>query len=68
VYIGRAWRFGLPAVILIASFVVLGIFGVLSTFVGMATYFVASGALYLYAIADPPLLARHLKTFAPRWY
>ena len=46
----------------------LGLVGVLSTFVGMATYLIAVAGLYVYAVVDPPFLAKHLETFVPKWY
>ena len=67
-YLGRARRFAIPAIAILAIFLALGLAGVLSTFIGMAAYLVALAVLYLYAIADPPMLARRLETFVPKWY
>jgi signal peptidase I len=66
-YIGRAKRFGVPALGIIALILALGLTGALSTFIGFAIYIIAFVALYLFAIVDPPLQARHHQ-FHPKWY
>jgi hypothetical protein len=67
VYIGRARRFLLFASAYLAVVLALGLAGLLSTFVGMATYVVLLVSLYVFGIMDPPILVRP-GTFEPKWY
>jgi hypothetical protein len=67
VYVGRARRFLLFAAAYLAVVLTLGLAGLLSTFVGMATYVVLLFSLYVFGIVDPPIFARP-GTFEPKWY
>ena len=67
VYVGRARRFLLFAAAYFVVVLTLGLAGLLSTFVGMATYVVLLFSLYVFGIVDPAILARP-GTFEPKWY
>jgi len=67
-YVGRAARFGIAAILCLAGLAALALLGALSTFAGYVALITALAALYLFSIVDPPLLARRIETFAPKWY
>ncbi|MBI4206701.1 MAG: S24/S26 family peptidase [Betaproteobacteria bacterium] len=67
IYIGRARRIVLVAIAYFAVVFCLGIAGLLSTFGGAAVYVGLLLALYLFGIADPPIVVKP-QAFEPKWY